>query len=137
MGAEAGGGTRLLERPAVDADEADVAVPLLRLDVRRELAVSRDVGLERRERAVRLRVPAHEGVLVDVPDVLVPEVVEEEVVEVEVVEEVMVKAVAEAAGCLYRSHVVMYLTIRGRISRIPVITCTNTFSTSSSFEIFS
>ena len=39
--------------------------------------------------------------------------------------------------CLYRSHVVMYLTMRGRISRIPVITCTNTFSTSSSFEIFS
>ena len=64
---------------------------------------------------------------------------EEVVVEEEVVLEVVleVEAVVEAAGCVYRSHVVMYLTIRGRISRIPVITCTNTFSTSSSFEIFS
>ena len=36
-----------------------------------ELLVPRDVGLEVTNRPIRLRVPSHKGVLVDVPDVLV------------------------------------------------------------------
>mmetsp|Transcript_17841 Transcript_17841/g.51917 ORF Transcript_17841/g.51917 Transcript_17841/m.51917 type:complete len:456 (-) Transcript_17841:140-1507(-) len=61
----------LLEGRRVDADEALVGDALLGLDLVLELLVALDVRLEGGERAVRLGVAPHEGVLVHVPDVLV------------------------------------------------------------------
>ena len=52
------GGERLLEGLAVNPDEADVGDALLCLDVLLQLLVTRDVRLESRQRAVRLRVDA-------------------------------------------------------------------------------